>query len=196
VRVDESKGVARPDFGPASKKPRQSAAEPPLEDDPELCNCPRLERDEWHEVESDFSDATFLATSLTAAMGVPLGYAAARQRLEVEAHKAGAEVPADAMFLLGEGKFRRPVLLEVEGLAPDARGAVRPGGVVYSRLVPAPFGEMKQAVAATVEAAVERYGRKPDDTWLWYLTCRICSGPREFETLILAHYREAPSARS
>jgi len=192
VSVDTGRTVARPDFGDSGGS-RKRDEPPPLVDDPDLCNCPRLERDEWHEVESDFSDVAFLGTSLTAAMGVPLGYQGARDRLEKDARAAGATVPEDAMLLLGEGKFRRPVLLEVEDLPAGAKGVVRPGGVAYSRLVPAPLGEIKQAVATTVERATERYGAKPDDVWLWYLTCRICSGPRNFETLVLAHYREKPA---
>jgi hypothetical protein len=196
VSVETGKAVARPDFeaSPAALPGREQRSEPPREDNPDLCTCPRLERADWHEVESDFSDATFLRTSLTAAMGVPLAYQGARQRLEAEASKIGATVPDDAMILLGEGRFRRPVLLEVEGAKPGTRGLLTLGGVAFSRLVPAPLGQMKQAVADTVAMAIERYGEKPDDVWLWYLTCRICSGPRDFETLILAHYRDRAPA--
>jgi hypothetical protein len=48
-------------------------------------------------------------------------------------------------------------------------------------------------VKDTVKAAKERYGRGPDGTWLWFLTCARCSVPRDFETLIVAHYKRPPA---
>ncbi len=192
VRVGTGKPVAQPDFSvPAGKR---DAARETLVDDPDACRCPRLERMDWHEVESDWSDATFVRTSMNAALGVPLGYQQIRGKLAALAAKASATVPDDAMVLLGEGKFRRPVLLEVEDAPAGAPGIERPGGISFSRLVPAPMGQMKSAVNDTVDAARERYGRKPDAIWLWYLTCRICSAARDFETLVLAHYRDVPQS--
>jgi hypothetical protein len=186
VSVDSGKPVvAQPDFG----QDVPTAATDRLPDDPSLCSCARLDREEWHEVESDWTDVTFVSTTLNAAMGVPLGYQGVRDKLEAAAAALGATVPEDAMMLIGEGKFRRPVMLEVDGPREGAKGVERPGGVVYSRIVPASLGEMKRVVKETNEIAAARFGRKPDTNWLWYLTCRICSGPREFETLILAHYK-------
>ena len=37
--------------------------------------------------------------------------------------------------------------------------------------------------------ATARYGRRPDKTWVWYLTCQICTTERNFETLFVAHYK-------
>lgn len=48
---------------------------------------------------------------------------------------------------------------------------------------------MKSAVERTKTEAREKYGRKPDDVWIWYLTCRECSAARKFETLVVAHYK-------
>lgn len=196
VRVDTGETVARPDFHVPAVKPRPGQAAPSAPEDTEEinCTCPRLDRDDWHEVESDWSDATFVRTALTAALGVPLGYNAVREKLGAMARAIGAAIPEDAMLLLGEGKFRRPVMLEVEGVPAGERRVHRPGGIAYSRLVPAPMGQIRRVVADTVEAARERYGRPPDDTWLWYLTCRICSAERDFETLVIAHYRQVPGA--
>ncbi|MCK9517971.1 MAG: hypothetical protein M0R74_02920, partial [Dehalococcoidia bacterium] len=101
-----------------------------------------------------------------------------------------ATVPEDAMFLLGAGRFRRPVLLEVEDPKPGAKDVVRPGGFAYTRLVSAPWGEMQKAVDTTESIAREKYGRKPNDLWVWYLTCRECSQERNFETLFVAHFEE------
>lgn len=193
VRVDSGQPVAprvaQPDFGSGSKAP-QPATEPAAVDDPDLCACPRLDRDDWHEVESDWRGLTFVRSSLFAFMGVPLNYRSARQNLEAAAVGSGATIPDDAMFFLGRGRFRRQLLLEVDDAPAEARGVVRPGGVGFSRLVPAPMGQMKKVVAETSEIASERYKRKPDAIWLWYLTCRVCSEARNFETLIIAHYRE------
>ena len=153
------------------------------------CECPRLDPADWHEVESDWSDITFVKGAVSAVAGVPVGYTGVREGLFSQAAKLGAVAPDDAMVLLGEGRLRRPVMVEVEDVPADAKGVVRPGGVVYTRLVPAPLGAMKEAVAETRAAARARYGREPDGIWVWYLTCRVCSSPREFETLIVAHYR-------
>jgi len=157
-----------------------------------VCGCPRLGHDEWHETESDWSDIAFLRSSIGAVMGVPVGYGSVRHRLERGAVARGLTVPEDAMVLLGAGRLRRPLLLEVEDVPAGARGVERLGGVAYSRLVPAPLGEMKDALEATRRRARERYGRNPDDMWVWYLTCRVCSRERNFETLFIAHYRQAP----
>lgn len=165
---------------------KQRSAEPAGE--PGECKCPRLDSDDWHEVESDWSDIAFLRASTGAVLGVPTGYDSARSGLLARAKKLGATVPDDAMLLLGSGRFRRPIMLEVENVPEGALGVVRPGGVAYSRLVPAPWGRMQQAVDETRDAAREKYGREPDDTWIWYVTCRTCSRERNFETLIIAHY--------
>jgi hypothetical protein len=186
VRVDTGEPVARPDF---------SGDAPVLDEAPQMpssdavCGCPRLERDEWHEVQNDWSDITFVKTSIPAAMGVPVGYNKVYAELVSRASKVGATVPDDAMLLLGEGKFRRPVMLEVEDVPADAKGIERPGGVAFTRIAPAAPGAVKGVVEETIKAATDRVGRKPDETWLWYLTCRTCSGERDFETLVVAHYR-------
>ena len=158
---------------------------------PAECDCPRLEPDDWHEVESDWSDITFLKASTGAVLGVPTGYDSVRTALLERAAKLGASVPEDAMLLLGSGRFRRSVLLEVENLPEGAKDVERPGGVAFSRLVQAPWGQMQGKVEETRERAREAYGREPDATWVWYLTCRVCSRERNFETLIIAHYRDA-----
>lgn len=154
------------------------------------CNCPELDREDWHEVESDWSDIAFVKGSTNAVLGVPLGFGGIRGELERKAARAGAKVPEDPMFLLGAGRFRRPVMLEVEDAPRGAKDIVFPGGFAFSRLVPAPWGEMQKVVDQTEAIATEKYGRKPDDMWVWYLTCRECSAARNFETLIVAHYRE------
>ena len=64
-----------------------------------------------------------------------------------------------------------------------------PGGVAWTRLLPAPWGRMRALMGETKRLARERYGRAPDSVWVWYLTCRVCSAEREFETLFVAHYR-------
>ena len=48
---------------------------------------------------------------------------------------------------------------------------------------------MKNLVRETRAMARERYGRDPDDLWIWYLTCTECSQSRDWETLFVAHYR-------
>ena len=188
IPIDEKTGqaVAMPQFsaGPPPE-PEESVSTP-------LCDCPRLDKEEWHEVESDWSDIAFLKTGINAALGIPVGFSSARDGLEAKARALGATIPADAMVLLGEGRVRRPLMLEVEDVPAGTKDIDRPGGVVFTRLLPAHFGAMKRVVAETEAAARERYGRKPDATWIWYLTCRICSAERDFETLILAHYAKRP----
>jgi hypothetical protein len=160
------------------------------EDAAEECDCPRLDPDDWHQVESDWSDITFLKGSSSAVLGVPTGFQGTVGELESRATELGATVPEDAMALLGSGQFRRPVWLEVED-APDHKDIVRPGGVAYTRLVEAPLGTMGKLVREAEMEARVKYGRAPDSTWLWYLTCRVCSKERNFETLIVSHYRDA-----
>lgn len=173
--------------------PKPAPAEEPADaSQPEDCGCPHLDPEDWHEVESDWSDIAFVRGATTAFLGVPVGYANMRQDLLARAEKTGASVPPDAMLLLGSGKFRRPLLLEVEDVQPGARGVEFPGGIAFTRLVSAPWGEMRRVVEESEQAAEERYGRKPDGLWVWYLTCRVCSSERNFETLIVAHYREKP----
>jgi len=156
------------------------------------CDCPHLDPEDWHEVESDWTDIAFVRGTTTAVLGVPVGYANMRQDLLARAENLGATVPPDAMLLLGSGKFRRPVLLEVEDVEAGQKGVEFPGGVAFTRLTPAPWGEMRRLVNETEEMAAARYGRKPDNLWVWYLTCRTCSSERNFETLIVAHYRGKP----
>lgn len=172
VRVD---GDTRP------KTPDTAPSEP-------LCECPHLDAEDWHEVESDWSDIQFIRGSLPAVAGVPVGYQSIRGKLRKRAEAAGAVIPEDAMLLLGEGRLRRPVLLEVEtdGAHP---GIEMPGGFAWTRLLPAHFGAMKGLMRETKEQAKEKYGREPDEMWVWYLTCSECSEPREWETLFVAHYR-------
>lgn len=161
---------------------------PAPEQETEGCACPRLDPVEWNEVESDWHDITFLRGTTNALIGVPIGYATTRNELLAKAAAIGATVPDDAMLLMGSGQFRRPVLLEVEGVSPSTKGIWALGGVAYTRLLPAPWGKLKQLVKESESMATAKYGRKPDSVWIWYLTCRICSVEREFETLILAHY--------
>jgi hypothetical protein len=182
VKKDSKRPAARPAISEAIELARAAAT-------PEDCQCPRLDAADWHEVESEWSDIAFIKSHVNAAMGVPVGYGNAVYALNARAGRQGLTVPEDPMILLGAGNLRRPLLLEVEA-PPEFKGAVRPGGVAYSRLVPAPMGQMKSAVAETVAAARNRYGRKPDAVWLWYLTCRLCSSGRNFETLVLAHFRD------
>ena len=196
VDVETRKPVERPTFstGPLPEIPPRPPVDIDDDDrfiaiDTEPCECPRLDAEDWHEVESDWSDIAFVEMALTSAAGVPLGYQAAKNRLTAEALAMGATVPEEPMLLLGEGRFRRPILLEVENPPERGKKLVRPGGFAYTRLVPAPLGEIRNVVNETNRKAQERYGRKPDDTWLWYLTCRACSAARGYETLIVAHYK-------
>jgi hypothetical protein len=209
VRVDGKKGGRRKAKAPGAPRtvaptredaaaqaeaaaPTPEATTPDAVEDVEECVCPRLDAEDWHEAESDWGDIAFLRGSTTAVLGVPVGYQAMARELTQKAKESGYIVPEDPMVLLGQGKFRRPVMVEVEpGEAAPARDLIRPGGVAFTRLLPAPYGKLGKVVDETANLAREKYGRKPDDTWVWYLTCRHCSGPRDFETLIVAHYREA-----
>ncbi|GIW17399.1 hydrolase [Tepidiforma sp.] len=154
----------------------------------EACDCPRLDPADWDGVESDWSDITFLRASVKALAGVPVGFDAARSALFERASALGFEVPEDAMLLIGEGTFSRPLLLEVEGEVPASKEVIRPGGVAYSRLVEAPWGELAKAARRLRDEARERYGRPPAAMYAWYLTCPVCSRERNFETLLVAHY--------
>lgn len=167
---------------------REDAVEDP--GPPAECACPRLQPDEWDAVESDWSDITFVKTMTSAVLGVPTGFDSARAELRRKAERAGATIPPDPMVLIGPGKFRRPLLLEVEDVRDDAKDIERPGGIVYTRLLPAPWGELGKAAEQVRKEAREKYGREPDDLWVWYLTCRECSRERDFETLVVAHYRQ------
>ena len=163
-------------------------------DDSMDCDCPRLHRHEWHEVESDWSDIAFARSGVPAIFGVPLGFWSARRKLQARAEAAGT-VPEDAMVLLGPGRMRRPVMIEVEDADASRRGIVTPGGVVFTRLLPAPWGRMRALMKETRALARERYGRDPASVWVWYLTCRQCSPERDFETLFVAHYPKRPERR-
>ncbi|MCY3880790.1 MAG: hypothetical protein OXG61_01560 [Chloroflexi bacterium] len=171
----------------------RSRAPSPAEPDP--CDCPRLDRSEWHEVESDWSDIAFARIGMPALFGVPMGFWSHRRRLIARAEKAGT-VPEDAMLLMGPGRVRRPVWLEVEDADPSRRDIVTPGGVVFTRLLSAPWGQMRKLMKETRDMARERYGRNPARVWVWYLTCRTCSSERDFETLFVAHYPKRPEPRS
>ena len=159
---------------------------------PDDCGCPRLDADEWHEVENDWSDITFISRGTPALLGVPVGFAGTRSGLKQAAAKLRLVVPEDAMLLLGAGKFRRKIMLEVEGAQPGQKGVERPGGIAYTRLAPAPWGDMQRVVGETKDAARARYNRNPDELYVWYLTCRACSTVRQFETLFVAHYKKRP----
>jgi hypothetical protein len=169
--------------------PTAAPAAPHEPAEPETCDCPHLENDEWDGVESDWSDIAFVKTKASALLGVVTGLGKLRQKLVAKAATAHVAVAPDAMFLLGAGQFRRPAMLEVEDPSRGTKGVEHPGGVVYTRLMPAPPGKVRVAVSSTEDEARKRYGRDPDATWLWYLTCRVCSEERNFETLIIAHYR-------
>lgn len=147
-----------------------------------------LEPAEWEGVESDWSDIAFLRTSVGAVAGVPIGFDRARSELETHARAIGATIPPDAMLLISEGRFRRTLLLEVEDPPADAPGIYRPGGIAYTRLVQAPWGELARATKLFRKEAFERYGREPRELYAWYLTCRVCSRERNFETLLVAAY--------
>lgn len=158
---------------------------------PEGCECPHLDPEDWDGVESDWSDIAFLKSSTTAVMGVPFGYQSSRDELRAKAETLGFELPEDAMVLLGEGKFRRPIMLEVDAPRDATNKEIeRPGGVAFTRIVPGKLGSLGKLVDETVGIALQKYRRKPDNTWLWYLTCRECSAARDFETLIICHYRQ------
>ncbi len=157
-------------------------------DAPAVCVCPVLEASDWDGVESDWSDITFVRTSLAAVAGVPVGFDRARAELERHAEALGATIPPDAMLLIGEGRFRRTLLLEVDAAPATGDRIYRPGGFAYTRLVEAPWGELGRATKAFRAEATERYGRQPRGLYAWYLTCRVCSRDRNFETLLVAAY--------
>lgn len=159
-------------------------------DEPALCDCPHLEAGDWDEAENDWSDIAFLKGTANAVMGVPVSYRSLTVELHKKALDLGLTIPDDAMVLLGEGKFRRPLLLEVEAPASLRKGIFRPGGIAFTRLAPAPPGKIGNLLKETRAIAKERYRRSPDAEWIWYLTCRECSGAREFETLVALHYRQ------
>jgi hypothetical protein len=163
----------------------------PVAPAPAECACPRLDPTEWHDVENDWSDITFLRSATKAVLGVPVGYDSSRAGLFKRAAKLGATLPEDAMLLVGEGRLRRELLLEVEGIAAGSKGLHQPGGVAYTQLVEAPWGKMREVIDEVRDAARERYGRDPDTVWQWWLTCRQCNAERNFETLVVAHYRDA-----
>lgn len=179
--MTERRRVRLDDKGQRVEIPASAAAD---------CSCPRLARDDWHDVESDWNDIAFVKSTVTAVLGVPMGYSGDRAGLEKKALALGLTVPEDPMVLLGPGRFRRSMLLEVEGAQPGVKGVEFPGGFVYTRVVEAPWGEMQKVVDEMNDAAAHKYGKAPDDLFVWYLTCRSCSHERNFETLLIAHYRE------
>lgn len=174
--------------GDGRSAPERARLQQPVDRQPdEACNCPVLDATEWDAVESDWGDITFLATNINAIAGVPIGLDGAREALFARAAELGLRVPEDPMLLISEGAFRRRVLLEVEG--DGARSAVvRPGGIAYTRLFEAPWGELKRAARRFRNEGEARYGRQPAEVLAWYLTCRVCSRARNFETLLVAHY--------
>lgn len=157
-------------------------------DDSEPCDCPQLDPAEWHEAENDWSDIQFLRTHIKALAGVPMGFTALKSELIDRALASGATVPGDPMILLGEGRFRRPLLIEIEDAPPDLDGLFEPGGFAFTLLEKAPPGTVGKLEKQAREAAAAKYGRQPDHLWLWYLTCGRCSGERDFETLFVSHF--------
>lgn len=187
--AEERRRVRLDDRGmPVTRQDAEEEEPTPGVDDVD-CACPRLDAEDWDRVENDWSDITFVRASTNAILGVPVGFDSTRNDLKAIAERAGGTVPEDAMLLVGAGKFRRPILLEVEGVSPDAKDIYRPGGFAYTRLLEAPWGQLPKLTRQAEMEAREKYGRSPDSTWVWYLTCRECSRPRNFETLIVAHYR-------
>ncbi len=176
---------------PVSQADQQGGGSAPTTpaDEPASCDCPRLDRNEWHEVESDWSDIAFAKIGVPALFGVPIRFWSNRRKLVARAEAAGT-IPEDAMLLLGPGRVRRTVLLEVEDTDTSQRGIIVPGGVAWTRLLPAPWGQMRKLMKETRQIARERYGRNPETVWVWYLTCRACSSERQFETLFVAHYSQ------
>lgn len=160
------------------------------EEEPIACNCPHLDHEEWDEAENDWSDIAFLKGTTNAVMGVPVNFQALTTELREKAAKRGYAVPEDAMILLGEGKFRRPLLLEVEVDASETKDIYRPGGIAFTHIAPGPPGKVGDLMTESRRMAKERYGRGPDAEWIWYLTCRHCSAARDYETLIALHYRQ------
>ncbi len=163
----------------------------PVYEDPIDCDCPHLDHMDWDEAENDWSDIAFLRGTTNAVMGVPFGYQSLTAELRAKAAKRGFVVPEDAMVLLGEGKFRRPLLLEVDVAPSETKDIYRPGGIAFTHIAPGPPGKVKDVLDETKMLAKEKYGRDADAEWIWYLTCRICSAAREYETLVALHYRKA-----
>lgn len=193
VRLD-AKG--RP-VQPAREAPSVGVAEEAVDAPPRSdCRCPWLDPADWHDVESDWSDIQFIRVHSKALFGVPVGFDGVRKKLHAVAEQAGATIPDEAMMLLGPGRFFRPLMLEVESADVARKNVVTPGGVAYSRLASAPWGEMRKHATDTIEAATERFGRSPDELWVWYLTCTQCSGERGYETLFVAHYKDDPVDRA
>jgi hypothetical protein len=159
-------------------------------DEPQPCDCPHLEAEDWDEVENDWSDIAFLKGATNAVLGLPVGYHSLTTELREKAVSLGLAIPDDPMVLLGEGKFRRALLLEVEAPPDVTRNIYRPGGIAFTRLAPGPPGKVGKLMEETRALARERYGKSPDAEWIWYLTCRECSAPREYETLVVLHYRQ------
>ncbi len=142
------------------------------------CDCPRLDPDDWDGVENDWSDISFVRTSTSAVLGVPVGFDGSREALRKKAAKAGATVPEDAMLLIGSGKFRRPILLEVE----DALGgkALTARRDRLHRQLPAPWGS-SEGCGTQPPGSAAKYGRERTTSG-WYLTCRLCSKARELRS--------------
>lgn len=185
IRLDE-KGM------PVTRQEAEDAEGVAAAQDTVDCACPRLEAEDWDQAENDWSDIMFARATTNAVLGVPVGFDNTRSELREIAEKAGGTVPEDAMLLIGSGKFRRPIMLEVEDADPTAKGIFQPGGIAYTRLLEAPWGQLPKLTRNVQLEARQKYGREPDNTWVWYLTCRECSRPRNFETLIVAHYKSAP----
>ena len=97
----------------------------------------------------------------------------------------------DAMILIGSGRFRREILIELDNLEtiPDNKRIFAPGGFSFTKIYEAPWGQMRNLMTEFETQATARYGRRPDKTWVWYLTCQICTTERNFETLFVAHYK-------
>ena len=155
------------------------------------CKCPILDPEEWNAIESDWNDIRFLRGAAFAIFGVPLRFGATRNALIKTAKKLSGKLPEDAMILIGSGRFRREILIELDNhkKIPDNKRIFEPGGFSFTRIYEAPWGQMRNLMTGFENQATTRYGRKPDQTWVWYLTCQICTTARNFETLFVAHYR-------
>src|SRR5688500_4526811 len=101
---DQGDGSSRIDFGSSGGPVAAEPAPERLRAEAAACGCPRLDAPDWHEVESDWSDITFVPGALMAFMGVPFGYNSIRGKLENKARSAGGTVPDDPMLLLGSGQ--------------------------------------------------------------------------------------------
>ena len=167
---------------------RSENTSPEIEED---CKCPRLDPDEWNAIESDWNDIRFLRGAAPALFGVPLRFEATRNTLVKTAKQLSGKLPEDAMILIGSGRFRREILIELDNLEtiPDNKRIFAPGGFSFSKIYEAPWGQMRNLMTEFETQATARYGRRPDKTWVWYLTCQICTTERNFETLFVAHYK-------